>query len=342
MTAKKTKNKHLVFLPTAAAITIVCLFFIYYVKYSNQGLSLKYFSLNSVGNVLNLLFFLLLLTGIVILIIKNNGQYRQGVILVSIVLMTTALAIAYIFTKFPLPLKTIYLFGQPLQKIIIGALFTVYQFIQLILICLIWGILLGSKNVYYLRSTMNAISIVLLIFAFAFFYSINLDDKVEKEIIKKTKSNIAVVLGAAVWSNNIASPSLASRLDKAIELYRLGYIGKIQLTGSNAPGELPEAEVAYRYIRHKEIKEEDILIETKTTSTAEQVSFIKFSLINKKSTAIIIISDKFHLPRVIEICSFYNVNISPVSSDLHFSTRNNIYHRLRETIALTIFWFFAI
>jgi len=342
MVVKKKEKNEVVYLVVSAAITIFCLFFIYYVKYTNQGLNLAFFNLNSVGNVLNLIFSLLVLLGILIYFFKNYEQLQSIVILGFVVIMTTALAFAYILTKFQLPLKTVYFLGQPLQKIVTGGLFTAYQLIQIILICLLWSSSFGRGNILYFRSVINSIIIILLLFVFTFFYSASLNDKVEKEIIKKTKSNIAVVLGAAVWSNNKASPSLASRLNKAIELYRLGYIGKIQLTGSNAPGELPEAEVAYRYIRHKEINEEDILLETKTTSTTEQVSFVKFSLFDKKSAEIIIISDKYHLPRVIEICRFYDVIATPVSSDLHFSTRNNIYHRIRETIAITIFWLFAI
>ena len=59
-------------------------------------------------------------------------------------------------------------------------------------------------------------------------------------ILNKSKKNIAVVLGAAVWSGNIPSPTLSSRVDKALELLEQGFVGKIVFTGGKAPGELPE------------------------------------------------------------------------------------------------------
>src|ERR1039458_9824708 len=49
--------------------------------------------------------------------------------------------------------------------------------------------------------------------------------------LNNTRDNVAVVLGAAVWSNNIPSPMLASRAEKAYELYKQGYVNKIQVTG---------------------------------------------------------------------------------------------------------------
>src|SRR5664280_3415396 len=96
------------------------------------------------------------------------------------------------------------------------------------------------------------------------------------------RDKVAVVLGAAVWSNNVPSPMLASRAEKAYELYKMGYVNKIQVTGGNAPGELSEAEVASLYLKQRGVDANDIWIEKKSTNTAEQVRYVKEELINKK------------------------------------------------------------
>ena len=150
-------------------------------------------------------------------------------------------------------------------------------------------------------------------------------------------STVAVVLGAAVWSHNRPSPSLEARLNKAIELFEQGLIGKIQLTGSNAPGELSEARVAFNYLLRKGIDPEKVWIEEETTSTSEQIHFIKNELKN-----IILISAPYHLVRVEEICKFYGVKAYAESSDIIMSANSKIYSNFRESIALIIFWLFAL
>ncbi len=190
---------------------------------------------------------------------------------------------------------------------------------------------------------MNTLFTVIILFVFAFFFV-----KSEKWIISDSESgqknnNIAVVLGAAVWSENKPSPSLAARVDKAIELYRAGRVKYIQLTGSNAPGELSEAEVAYKYLRSKNINDEDIFVEDKTTSTNEQIFFIKNNLAKREDLGeIIIVSDAYHLKRVKEICKFYNIDIKVASSDLKPEFENLFYYKLKESVAILVFWFFAL
>jgi vancomycin permeability regulator SanA len=159
----------------------------------------------------------------------------------------------------------------------------------------------------------------------------------------KGNSNIAVVLGAAVWSYDKPSPTLASRIDKAAKLYRKGIVNKIQLTGSNAPGERSEAEVALGYIIQKDIDSSDILVENKTTSTTDQVRFIKNNLVAaERFDNIFIVSDKYHLGRVNEISKFYNLNVMLAASELNLSFNTMLTSRIRECIALLIFWCFAL
>lgn len=157
------------------------------------------------------------------------------------------------------------------------------------------------------------------------------------------KDNVAIVLGAAVWTNNIPSPSLASRADKAYQLYKIGVVKKIQLTGGNAPGELSEAEVAYLYLKSKGVNTNDMWMEKKTANTAEQVRYVKEELIDKKHiNNIVFISNSYHLTRINEICNFYKINAGIEASELDLGFDKNIYYKIRESVALLEFWFFAL
>jgi vancomycin permeability regulator SanA len=175
-----------------------------------------------------------------------------------------------------------------------------------------------------------------------FIYILGKEHTFNSRNIDVGKNNIGVVLGAAVWSNNKPSPSLSSRVDKAIELYEQGKISKIYLTGSNAPGELAESEVALNYIKSLGRDIPDIEIEKQTTSTNEQVDFIKKKLLQKYKNHIAVISDSYHIVRVLEIGKFQNIKLKAIPSDLVFGLETSVYNRIRESLALTVFWFFAI
>jgi uncharacterized SAM-binding protein YcdF (DUF218 family) len=119
-------------------------------------------------------------------------------------------------------------------------------------------------------------------------------------------------------------------------------VNKIYLTGSNAPGELSEAEVALNYIKLKRKDNSEIFLEKETTSTSEQIQFIKKKIISIPEENVIVISDSYHLVRVKEISKFHNIKIEVTPSDLSLSFKSALYNKIREALALTVFWFFAI
>ncbi|HSD63038.1 MAG TPA: YdcF family protein [Ignavibacteriaceae bacterium] len=232
--------------------------------------------------------------------------------------------------------------NQPLNKIFVSGLFCIYQFIQFILTVEIWLSIFRKPGYIFIHSFFDSVVITLILLVFAFFYSgINKNYDIE-EYAYKNGIDVGVVLGAAVWTNE-PSPSLKSRVDKAFNLYKIGEIQKIQLTGGNAPGELSEAEMAFKYLKTKNIDTNDVWIEKNTTSTSEQIQFINFRLMVKPQIrSVIVISDSYHLPRVKQIADFYHLNLRVASSNLDLRFENKIYYKMRESAAILIFWFFAI
>jgi len=186
---------------------------------------------------------------------------------------------------------------------------------------------------------MAFISIVLVLFSF--FYSVL--KKHGEDSFKKGEYTTGVVLGAAVWQGNKPSTLFEGRIKKAYELYNAGIINRIQLTGSNAPGEKSEAKTARDYLKKLGIENKDLLIEEKSSNTAEQIAYLKENL--KKDTSlgkVIIISDEFHLVRALEICRFFDINAESSASEYNITSDKLLYYRLRESAALLLFWLFAV
>ncbi len=323
-------------------LTVFNLFFIYYIKYDNQHLPLSYFRLYYIGNLFNLFFSLILITGLILYIFRKQTSLSPNFIFVLAALMTIFLFAAWIFSKSRISLPDITILNQPLQKVFISGLFFTYQFIQFILIIEIWLSLSGKPGLIFLRAFIDSVLITMILLVFSFFYLNFNKGPASVFFLSGNGMNVGVVLGAAVWTNE-PSPSLKARVDKAFSLYRDGSLQKIQLTGGNAPGELSEAEIAFDYLKTKKIDTSDVWIEKNTTSTTEQIQFINSTLSKKPGVNdIVVISDSYHLPRVKEIADFYLLDVQVAPSDLDLRFENKLYNKLRESAAILIFWFFAI
>jgi vancomycin permeability regulator SanA len=338
----KKKNK---IIPSAIVIIVFVfqLLFLYYVKYNNQKLSVDELSLLNIGNILNLFSILVIILGIVVYTFQRVNQTSLLSILTWTSLITLILAAAYYSTIISLPFKSLYFLGQNGNKLFVGLLFAFYLLLSFGFASYIWLGIFGRHNLRLLRSILNSLLISFALLIFSFYYVIVSDPRIDDKELLKNKNNVAVVLGAAVWSKNVPSPILAYRVDKALHLLEQKIVGKIQLTGGNAPGELSEAEVAFRYAINKGADSSNFMIESKTSTTNEQIQFIRKELLpNKDINQVLIVSDKFHLVRIEEISKFNKLKIHAVSSDLKLSFESDLYNRLRESIGLLFFWFFAI
>jgi vancomycin permeability regulator SanA len=183
--------------------------------------------------------------------------------------------------------------------------------------------------------------IIFLVIAFVFILTNGYSS--DNWSLTKSDKNVAVVLGAAVWSDNQPSPSLSGRVDKGIQLYTSQFVGSILLTGSNAPGEMSEAEVALEYAREMGMDMEKVRYESLTTSTSEQIKYIKKHLFNDENiNDVIVVSNAYHLLRIIEISKFFNIKIKVAAPNSHLNYKKKLYMQLRESIALVVFWSFAL
>jgi vancomycin permeability regulator SanA len=333
---EKYKSTYLVII----SLMLLNLVFIYLLKYYNQNLSLTEFNLFNTGNLINLIFIVITVSGILILLFRKEiKEYTR--ILISLTIIVNLLLLLSALTSFiSLPLPDYYVFDYHISRVIVGVFFGMYQFMIIVLMSSVWFFIFGYRKYLFLRTIINSAFVFALLFVFSVIY-LNLNNR-SSEIDNSAHENIGVVLGAAVWSNK-PSPSLSSRADKAAMLLNEGKISKIQLTGSNAPGELSEAEMAYNYLSRKNVPMDNVFMENMTRSTNEQIRFIKTNLYNSNSNgSIVIISDSYHLARIKEICRFQKIDVDVVASDLIYSFRNKLYYNFREAMGILIFWLFAL
>ena len=325
---------------TVVMLLLIQLVMLYYLKYDNQNLPLTEFSLSFIGNIFNLFVALALVLGIIIL---PKAQLQKKVINYFIVVSYLLLILSFIAANINLPFKNLYILKQPGNKIFVAFLFTLYQLTLFSSISFLWFSIFKKAKTSLFKSIIFGVQLLILFFIITFLYLEASSYSSDNWALSKDKKNVVVVFGAAVWSGNKPSPSLSSRVDKAIELYNKGYAGKILLTGSNAPGELSEAEVAFNYAKELGLDTTKIYLEQETTSSSEQIQFIKTNLVPDDDIKdIIIISDSYHLPRVLEISRFYNINIKVASSKLQLDFKDKLYNKIRESLALVVFWYFAL
>jgi uncharacterized SAM-binding protein YcdF (DUF218 family) len=196
---------------------------------------------------------------------------------------------------------------------------------------------------YFFRSIWLTILLFLIGFSTVFIFSYYYKDDYRLLIENKKSIEAGTVLGAAVWGGNRPSPVLRERINKGYELYSNGIIKKIILTGGGSPGEMTEAEVSKRELLKKGINERNIIIENKSNSTLEQITYLNSNYYRKNNwKETVIISDNFHLLRTKQICKFFGINAYMISSDTPLSTESNFNYCIKESFAVILFWLFGI
>ncbi|MBQ6935002.1 MAG: YdcF family protein [Clostridia bacterium] len=175
--------------------------------------------------------------------------------------------------------------------------------------------------------------IVVMLFisiAFASVIAVSIWNYGEKD--EKVPSDVAIVLGAAVWDGEV-SPVYRERINHAITLYEDGFVDYIILTGGFGEGSYKsDSQVAKEYALSQGIPEESILIEEKSTITEENLEFSKEIMVENNLETAIIVSDPLHMKRSMLMAEDYNINAvsSPTTTSMYKSLKTKIPFLLRE------------
>ncbi|GAB4437071.1 MAG: YdcF family protein [Anaerolineae bacterium] len=150
------------------------------------------------------------------------------------------------------------------------------------------------------------------------------------------QADAAIVLGAAAWGER-PSPVFRERINHAITLYERGMVRKLIFTGAQAdPSEPAEALVAQQYALERDIPAADILIETHSHSTQENLYYARQVAQAHHLSRLLIVSDPLHLKRAVLIAQDLGMDAYPaptpttryrsLGSQIRFLARETYYY----------------
>jgi uncharacterized SAM-binding protein YcdF (DUF218 family) len=158
------------------------------------------------------------------------------------------------------------------------------------------------------------------------------------------KADAAIVLGAAVWKDE-PSPVFRERINHAINLYKNGSVKTIIFTGgvgeSNEPA---EAIVGKNYAIAQQVKAADILIETQSRTTHQNLKNALEVANAHQLTKFLIVSDPLHMKRAVLMARGLGMDAhsSPTPTTRYRSFRSQMEFLSRETYFYLVYLVFKI
>lgn len=147
------------------------------------------------------------------------------------------------------------------------------------------------------------------------------------------KADAAIVLGAAVWGDE-PSPVFRERINHAINLYKRGIVRSIIFTGGVGENDnLPEAVVGKRYAMARGVKQADILIETESHTTHQNLEYAQKVASKYRFSKFLIVSDPLHLKRAVLMAQDLGMDAypSPTPTTRYRSFKSQFEFLMRET-----------
>lgn len=142
---------------------------------------------------------------------------------------------------------------------------------------------------------------------------------------------VAIVFGARVFASGRLSPMLADRVRTAAQLYEAGKVEVLLLTGDNSEAHYNEPEAMRRYARSLGVPDEALVLDYAGFRTYD--SCYRARDIFQVESAILITQD-FHLPRALLLCSALGIDAVGVVADVGPTYRDPtgsiLYSQLRE------------
>ena len=147
------------------------------------------------------------------------------------------------------------------------------------------------------------------------------------------QADAAVVLGAAVWSQNV-SPVFRERINHAVDLYRKGKVRKLIFTGGQGNSNEPtEAAAASSYAQANGIPIQDILVEQKSHTTFENIVNAKQLADANSLKTVLVVSDPMHMKRAMTMARDVGLIAypSPTPTTRYVGWRTQMSELARET-----------
>jgi len=152
--------------------------------------------------------------------------------------------------------------------------------------------------------------------------------------------DVIIVLGAGVVGENVTRP-LANRLDAAFYYWQKNPDAYIIVCGGlGSRAVITEAEAMARFLTARGVPRERILLEERSTSTYENLTFAKKILDEhfQDGFRAVLVTNDFHLYRAIRIARNNGIYVNRLGAYTNWFSRPVYY--IRETMAVINMWLF--
>ena len=123
----------------------------------------------------------------------------------------------------------------------------------------------------------------------------------------------AIVLGARVFSDGTPYAMLADRLEIAIQLYKLGKVDKLLLSGDHGTATYDEVNVMLKYVVERGVPEEDVFTDHAGFDTYDTMYRARDVFMVKSA---IVVTQGYHLSRAVYTARALGLEAFGVSADL--------------------------
>ena len=146
-----------------------------------------------------------------------------------------------------------------------------------------------------------------------------------------------IVLGAAAYDAK-PSPVFEERIRHGLDLYRQGYAPKLIFTGGfgGTGARFSESQVARRYALKQKIPGNDILIETRSRTTRQNLVEAKRVMAKHDMHKVIVVSDPLHMARALRLSKELGIDALASSTP---STRFRSFHTSWRFLLQEVYFF---
>lgn len=189
---------------------------------------------------------------------------------------------------------------------------------------------------YFTRVCIFSFVLTLSIYLFLTIYIAKNAQKDEKK-----QADVILVLGAKAYRGNSYNPCLIARIEHAVALYKAHYAPKLLFSGgTDKEDHVNEAQTMKKIAISLGIPPQDILLESTSTSTYENLLFSKKLLTKNNLKSIIVVTEPFHSPRAILVAKKLGLNVisSPATQSICWSKHKYLsYYFLKEPLAIILY-----
>lgn len=151
----------------------------------------------------------------------------------------------------------------------------------------------------------------------------------------RVSAPVAIVFGASVSSQGVASDALHDRVTTGIRLYQQGKVQKLLMTGDNGEHHVDEVSVMKKLAQNAGVPETDILVDIHGYRTYESCDRAAHAF---HITQAVLITQRFHLARALYLCESFGIHSQGLTADLQTYQRI-IFFTLRDLAASVQAWF---